>query len=81
MRELFESICRIEKGEKEQTKRYSRRCAKDIIDRFYCKHPGCDKYYSSPTTLQRHAKIKHRSGMNEPPELYRDLPPEPNLKQ
>jgi len=71
----------VEKGEAKASKKLQRRCMKDILDKFYCQAENCNKYYSSLPSLQRHVKIKHSSHKNEPPLLYYDLHPEPNLTE
>jgi hypothetical protein len=67
MEELFESICKVERGEGKMERRLQRRCKKDIIERHPCPHEHCKRNYSSQASLQRHVKIKHRSGRMEPP--------------
>jgi len=44
-----------------------RRCNKDILDKIPCNYAGCNRFYSSEATLQRHVKLKHKIVKDEPP--------------
>ena len=65
--ELFEEMSKVERGEHKQTKKFQRRCNIDILDKLPCNFAGCNRFYSSENTLQRHIKLKHRMLKHEPP--------------
>jgi len=79
MSNLFNSLLKAENGEYNPDKKRERRNPVDIVLQYTCKFKNCHKSYSSSDCLLRHIKVKHSSTKNEPPELFHDLHPEPNL--